>query len=116
MGHAHCERTVLSTPAECAHERREKEAQASLFDFTCDLLVAHQVDAGSPMHSTAPITPRKVMGRQIPTNGHKPLAQFFPIVPVPSVAETAEPTFNCEPEQSWFVSCSKRYMFIFARY
>jgi hypothetical protein len=44
----------------------------------------------------------KVVGRQIPTNGGEPLAQFFPIAPVPAVAETAEPLItvrlrNCCP-------------------
>jgi hypothetical protein len=34
---------------------------------------------------------RKVMSRQIPTNGHKSFAQFFPIASVPTIAETAEP-------------------------
>jgi hypothetical protein len=33
----------------------------------------------------------KVVGRQIPTNRGDPFAQFFPIAPVPSVPETAEP-------------------------
>jgi hypothetical protein len=34
---------------------------------------------------------------EILANGRKPLAQFFPIAPVPSVSETAEPTFNYAP-------------------
>jgi len=34
---------------------------------------------------------RKMVGRQIPTNGHKPLAQFLPIPPVPAIAKRAQP-------------------------
>ena len=36
---------------------------------------------------------------EIATNGGEPLAQFLPISSVPAVPETAEPTFNCAPEQ-----------------
>jgi hypothetical protein len=45
-----------------------------------------------------------LMGRQIPANGGDHLAQFLPIAPVPSVPETAEPTFNCAPATPLF-SC-----------
>ena len=34
---------------------------------------------------------RQGVDSQIPTNRGEPLAQFFPIAPVPTVAETAEP-------------------------
>jgi hypothetical protein len=33
----------------------------------------------------------KVVGRQVPTNGGDPLAQFLAISPVPTVAKAAEP-------------------------
>ena len=33
----------------------------------------------------------ELISRQIPTNGRKSLVQFFPISPVPTIAETAEP-------------------------
>ena len=34
---------------------------------------------------------RKVVGRQVPTNGREPLAQFLSIAPVAPIPETAEP-------------------------
>jgi len=39
----------------------------------------------------------KLMSCQIPANGRKPLAQFFPVSPIAPGAETAEPTFSCAP-------------------
>jgi len=44
------------------------------------------------------------MGRQIPANGRETPAQFFSIAPVPSVPETAEPTFNRVPVTPLYVS------------
>jgi hypothetical protein len=44
------------------------------------------------------------MGRQIWANSRETLAQFFSIALVPSVPETAEPTFNCVPVTALSVS------------
>ena len=47
---------------------------------------------------------RKVVGSQIPTNGHKPLAQLLSISPVAPIPATSEPTFTYAPEQPLCVS------------
>jgi hypothetical protein len=50
-----------------------------------------------------PIKPQKrtflweLVCGQILTNGYETLSQFLPISAIPSVPETAEPTFNCAP-------------------
>jgi hypothetical protein len=39
----------------------------------------------------------KVVGSQIPTNGHKPFAQLLSISPVAPIPETAEPLITMRP-------------------
>ncbi len=47
---------------------------------------------------------RELIRRQISANGSQALAELRSIVPVPAVAETAEPTFNCAPAIPLFSS------------
>src|SRR5690348_10593481 len=58
-----------------------------------------------PIEARASCVKRSTLRRrQIPMNGGKPLAQFLPISSIPTVPETAEPTFSYAPEQPLCVS------------